>query len=370
MEGKLEGEDTFECTSCLAQTPRSKIGMCLKQDIFLFDWTINGKKSLFIRPGQLLVGKIQFWDFLDVEQSFDSVKNKLQINHEILTNTVSYRLNSSIHYNITQHFSTLVPYRFNKELFIIPNGFVSDEGLGDTYLSQVTLMDPDPLPGANPTRNINLNPNPAIPSISFNRRDVVIKEPRLNFTFKLDRLPELSPEILDDLSLILDHKFENFTNIYYLVDKDIERTRLLPHQNIPLTLKLENIEAVGETSNYKLVVFQFVKMGYEYAWVPLTSYFGNGKHSKNIDLEFYVIGGGWPGALGRNSYTQLFNLENPQEDSHLSDDTLREQTLKFRVSMLGDFAETERRFELKLTQSHSILSDLRYLYLSGKYQEE
>lgn len=111
-------------------------------------------------------------------------------------------------------------------------------------------------------------------------------------------------------------------------------------------------------------------MGYQYSWLPLTSYFGNGKHSKNINLGFSVIGGGLPGALGRNSYTQLFNLENPQDDSHLTEETIREQTLKFKITMIGEFAETERRFELKLSQSHSILADLRQLYLSGKFQEE
>jgi len=56
-------------------------------------------------------------------------------------------------------------------------------------------MDPDPItptPIVLPLRNINLNPNPQLPSISFNRRDVVIKEPHLNFTYQLGQLPELT----------------------------------------------------------------------------------------------------------------------------------------------------------------------------------
>ena len=101
VEGRIEGVDSFECTSCVPVTLRSKIGMCLKTGITTFDWTINGKKSLFVRPGQLLVGKIQFWDDSDTELSFDVVKNQLEISHEILTNIVPYRLNSTMHYNIT-----------------------------------------------------------------------------------------------------------------------------------------------------------------------------------------------------------------------------------------------------------------------------
>ena len=59
----------------------------------------------------------------------------------------------------------------------------------------------------------------------------------------------------------------------------------------------------SEDNNLKLTVYQFVKLGYDYKWLPLTTKYANGKTSENHQLEIFVIGGGLWGTLGRKSYT-------------------------------------------------------------------
>lgn len=81
-----------------------------------------------------------------------------------------------------------------------------------------------------------------------------------------------------------------------------------------MTVYIKNIDVQSSDSNFKLTVYQFVKVGYEYKWLPLSTKLANGKATENQKVEFFVIGGGYWGSLGRKTYTQLYNLDETHHD--------------------------------------------------------
>jgi hypothetical protein len=58
--------------------------MCTED--YIMDWRINGKRELYVRPGEILLGELTFWDNANAVVPIETVKQTQLINHEIVTN--------------------------------------------------------------------------------------------------------------------------------------------------------------------------------------------------------------------------------------------------------------------------------------------
>lgn len=120
-------------------------------------------------------------------------------------------MNKSQFYNTTQLFEQIKTYKYNSSIIIVPPSFISTKGDGDKYISQITLMEA-------------LNP-----SLSLKKRDVIIREPTINFTYSLMNLPTLDDSLKNDLSMALSFSDINYSTLYDGVNLDLNSTRVVPN---------------------------------------------------------------------------------------------------------------------------------------------